>query len=458
MTDWTKWESLVINGAFPLRRFLRRSDHSVVFLTEHEAQNLPVAAIKLIPAEPSLDELQLSQWRTVATFSHPHLIRLLDAGRCQLGGHPFLFVVMEYAEQTLAQILPHRALTADEVWDMLPPTLDALAFLHGKNWVHGRLKPPNFLVVNDQLKLSSDTIRPAINGSISTADDVRALGLTIVEALTQRPPERPGAEPEAASWPATLPPDFVDIVRRALSRNPVDRPTIIELQAQINRAPALPSSVAAMPQPEAREPPAEAPAEAEAPPRAPAETEAPARVPAEAEAEAEAPAPETPAEESPKRHWFVVAIAGALVLLAIVWAGLHRFQSQPKSEQPASGASETATQQAASSAPVPPQNPKMSRSSPPAVLHQEIPDISAGARASIRGRIKVAVRVTVDRSGNVIGETLENRGSSQYFARLATEAAKKWRFSSADDQGTRVWLLHFEFTRDGATAHAALAQ
>lgn len=443
MTDWTKWESLVINGAYPLRRFLRRSDHSVVFLTEHEAQNLPVAAIKLIPAEPSLDEQQLSQWRTVAAFSHPHLIRLLDAGRCQLGGHPFLFVVMEYAEQTLAQILPNRALTADEVWDMLPPTLDALAFLHGKNLVHGRLKPPNFLVVNDQLKLSSDTIRPAKNGGISTADDVRALGLTIVEALTQRPPERPGAESEAASWPATLPPDFVDIVRRALSRNPVDRPTIIGLQAQINRAPALPVSVAAMPQPELREAPTQAPAETPA---------------GEAPAEAETPARETPAEESPKRHWVVVAIAGALVVLVLVWAGLHRFQSQPNSEQPASGASETAAQQAASSPPVPLQNPKTSRSSPPAVLHQEIPDVSPSARASIRGRIKVAVRVTVDRSGNVIGETLENRGSSQYFARLATEAAKKWRFSSAEDQGTRVWLLRFEFTREGATAHAALAQ
>jgi len=92
------------------------------------------------------------------------------------------------------------------------------------------------------------------------------------------------------------------------------------------------------------------------------------------------------------------------------------------------------------------------------VLHQEIPDISPSARASIRGRIKVAVRVTVDRSGNVIGEALENHGSSKYFARLATEAAKKWRFSPADDPGTRVWLLRFEFTRDGATAHAALAQ
>ena len=118
---WTKWESQIVNGVFPLRRFLGRSNHSVVFLTECRAQNLPNAAIKIIPADPALAEAQLSRWRSAAALSHPHLIRLLDSGRCKLGGHPFLFVVTEYAEQNLAQILPHRALTADEVRELLGP-------------------------------------------------------------------------------------------------------------------------------------------------------------------------------------------------------------------------------------------------------------------------------------------------------------------------------------------------
>src|ERR1035441_5485748 len=159
--DWTKWESLVVNGAYPLRRFLARADHSVVFLTEYTRNAAGDAAIKLIPADPVCAEAQLERWNAVVALSHPHLIRLFDVGRCQLGGHPFLFVVMEYAEQSLAQILLRRALTLDEVQELLPPTLDALAFLHGKNLVHCRLKPPNFLVVNDQLKLSSDSVRPA---------------------------------------------------------------------------------------------------------------------------------------------------------------------------------------------------------------------------------------------------------------------------------------------------------
>ena len=45
---------------------------------------------------------------------------------------------MEYADQTLAQLLLHRALTDAEAREMLLPTLDALAFLHGRNLVQGQ--------------------------------------------------------------------------------------------------------------------------------------------------------------------------------------------------------------------------------------------------------------------------------------------------------------------------------
>lgn len=82
---WTKWESQVVNGIFPLRRFLGRSNHSVVFLTECRAQSLAQAAIKIIPADPARSESQLSRWQLAASLSHPHLIRVLETGRCKLG-------------------------------------------------------------------------------------------------------------------------------------------------------------------------------------------------------------------------------------------------------------------------------------------------------------------------------------------------------------------------------------
>src|ERR1700752_961092 len=131
MTEvWTQWVGQVVNGVYPLRRFLNASDHSAVFLTESTTEGFYNAAIKFVTADPALVEVRLWHWKTATTFSHPHLMRLLDSGQCEIDGRPLLFVVMEYAEETLAQILPYRALSAEEVRELLVPTLDALAFLH----------------------------------------------------------------------------------------------------------------------------------------------------------------------------------------------------------------------------------------------------------------------------------------------------------------------------------------
>jgi TonB family protein len=441
--DWTKWESQIVNGAFPLLRFLGKSNHSVVFLTE--VQGAADAAIKLVPDDPLHTEAQLSNWRAVATLSHPHLIRLFDLGHCQLGGYPFLFVVMEYAEQTLAQILPHRALTADEVRDMMLPTLDALAFLHRNNLVHRQLKPPNFLVVNDQLKLASDTICPAgesasgsaknslydppeaADGSSSAAGDIWSLGIVITEALTQSLPAWPDEQSETVSLPANLSPAFAGIVQRCLSRNPDNRPTISALERQIKPTPdAAAISISA---------------------------------PVVRDAEVR----DTLKQKTHERHLPLRAVALALMALVAVWAALHFFRSHTNSHQPASAAAPIGTQQAAPPAAAS-QNPRTPLGDQPAqtvtevprsIVHQEIPNVPLSARESIHGHVKVTVRVTVDRSGEVVHEAVEDPGSSRYFARLATEAARKWKFAPADNQDSREWLVRFEFARDGTTGRAA---
>lgn len=445
--DWTReWERRIVNGVYPLRRFLGRSDHSVVFLTECKAQNVAQAAIKILPANPALTETQLEHWRRVATLSHPHLIRLLDAGRCQLGGHHFLFVVMDHAEQNLAQILPGRPLTPDEVRDLLPATLDALAYLHGKHLVQGALKPPNILVVDDQLKLASDTIRPAgertactakpslydppeaKNGTVSTAGDIWGLGITLVEALTQTPPAWSRERSESVSLPANLAPEFLDTVQRCLNRNPGQRPAIAELVAQFRPAPPAPPAT----------PPSAAP---------PIMKEPLVRA--------------VSIQNSPKMRFLVTAITTCIITLWAVWTGVHLFHTHANVGQTASitPQSPPAVSTPAVSTPAAVERPKANiAASLPTVLHQEMPDVSRSARKSIRGVIKITVRVTVDRSGNVGAATLDNRASSKYFTRAAMDAAKKWKFTQAPDQASRVWLLHFEFTRTGTSARAAALQ
>jgi TonB family protein len=88
------------------------------------------------------------------------------------------------------------------------------------------------------------------------------------------------------------------------------------------------------------------------------------------------------------------------------------------------------------------------------VAHQVMPEVLQSARNSIRGTVRVSVKVNVDRSGNVEDTELESHGPSKYFARAALEAAQVWKFKPPMIGGRGVlssWTLRFEFTRDETT-------
>lgn len=252
----------MINGVFPLNRAVSFSDHSAVFLTEHRAENLPSALLKLVPAIPTFSDTQLAYWRAAATLAHPNLIRLLEAGRCQIKGLQFLFVVMEYAEQTLAKLLAQRSLAPGTLQRAMRPILTSLGFLHQNQLVHGGLKPSNILLTNRRVKLASDTVRPsgectasiagasvydppeARDGSFTAAGDIWSLGVIMVEALTQRRPTWPDKRSETPVLPEALPGQFVDIIWQCLSRDPAKRPTVGDLEAQFGAPPKVSAAAA----------------------------------------------------------------------------------------------------------------------------------------------------------------------------------------------------------------------
>src|SRR5690242_11140898 len=122
---WARLEGQLVDGEFPLRRYLGSSDHSGVFLIETPKLTPPQAAMKLVSIAGSRAESQLARWYEVADVAHPHLVRLFGVGRCDIGGLGNLYAVMEYADQDLAQLLQRRALTEDEAREMLVPTLSA---------------------------------------------------------------------------------------------------------------------------------------------------------------------------------------------------------------------------------------------------------------------------------------------------------------------------------------------
>ena len=454
--EWKRWEGRVVNGEFHLRRYVGGSDHSAVFVTERSAQQQK-AAIKLVPADPQNAGLQLPRWEGAGKLSHPHLLRLFQTGRCELGGIALLYVVTEYAEENLSEVLPQRPLTDAEARDMLRPALDALAYLHSKGLVHGHIKPANIMVVADQLRLSSDGIREigessgsqpsvydppeAIGAVTSAAGDVWSLGMTLVETLTQRLPGWDKTQRGDPALPATLQEPFRSVARNCLRRNPEERWTVAEIKSHLWPAPAAP-----------------APALTEGSPGAFA-----------------------------KWGYMVPLIAACLVLAALAGPRLlnrtpeaqpapaavktPKIEAQPKPSPATSnvGTPDGGTSHRGSSDSKP--SPKSNTPPPTAlrpvatakssrvvhgeVLQQVSPEVSQSALRTIQGTVKVKVRVEVDPSGSVVGAKFDSAGPSKYFASRALQAARRWEFSPAEVDGRKVaseWVLRFEFARNSAKA------
>jgi serine/threonine protein kinase len=201
---------LTIDGRFPLVRWLGGTEESSVFLTEPDGESGRKAAIKLIPANTADAEIRLAQWEMARTLSHPHLMHIFDCGRCEVDGVDVVYVVTEYADEVLSEILGERALTAAETWEMLRQVMEGLFGLHQQNLVHGHLQPSNIMVVDDRVKLSTDRLQiagtagwvssssgkyDAPEASVLTilpAADVWSLGMVLFETLTRRLPRWEG--------------------------------------------------------------------------------------------------------------------------------------------------------------------------------------------------------------------------------------------------------------------------
>ncbi|MGB8472082.1 MAG: TonB family protein [Candidatus Sulfotelmatobacter sp.] len=422
---WKNWEGRVADGKFPLRQWLGGSDHSAVFLTERTGAEPQKAAIKLIPAD-SREAAQLSRWADAAKLSHPHLIRLFEFGCCQIDETRLLYVVMEYAEENLAEILPLRPLSAAEASQMLRPAAEALDYLHRSGFVHGRIKPSNIMAVGDQLKISADRLCKSgergdartpsvydapelVMAGPSPAADIWSLGATLLAVLTQNEPNLKNLAREPVVVPETVSQAIREIARRCLQIDPQQRCTASDI---LNRL-----------QPQASRPP----------------------VPVSAGAV------ETRTSESRSKRWIAVSIAAAALVL-VVWVGNKFISHQPS--VPAAEVSPTKSQDIpAEQSPAPfagKAQPAPTGTARGSVLHQVMPDVSQNAQNTIQGRLKVVVDVSVDASGNVSDAKFVSRGPSTYFANRALAAARAWKFNPPQVNGRAApseWVLRFQFRK-----------
>lgn len=439
---WEKYQGQVVDDTFPLRRYLGGTSYSAVFLTEYGSPQTQNVAIKLVPSDSATEEILFSRWQEAAKLVHPRLVKLLGVGRCKLGDAVFLYLVTEYAEENLSQLLPQRPLTPGEAKELLDATVEGLAYIHSKGFIHGHIRPANILAVNDQLKLSIDGLYArgearngrseldvydppeAVNGVVSPAGDVWSLGVTLVEGMTQNLPS--GHRNRDPVLPV-LPEPFAAIAAHSLRRSAEKRWTLAEIASRLQPTALGPASRVPVRSPERR--------------------------------------------RRSRNKLIMPAVFAAVVIAVMVGAGF--FRRTPKVEVPPPVATERPVEPPQSSAEsrsgakqspapkamhVPPARADVAPPDQPAsirtpmrddIVRQVEPQVAASARRTVHGTIKVNVRTHVDPEGNVSRASFDTRGPSNYFARVAMEAAQQWKFAPAGGDESREWVLRFEFTRSG---------
>jgi len=419
-----EWTGHVIDGRFTLLQWLGGTEASGVYLTEMPGFEREKAAVKLIAADAVDAGALIAGWGAAANLAHPHLMRLFDTGRCQIDGAPLLYIVTEYADEVLSQVLPERPLTPDETKEMLVPVLDTLSYLHERGFVHGRLKPSNILVVGDRLMLSADCLQvsgqrrmylqplsvydapESAGGSLTPAADMWSLGATLIEALTQHPPSQDRRAASVPEVPGFVPQPFAGIAQECLRPDPARRCSVAEIKARLEPVRPLPEPAG--------------------------------------EIDRVSPTPTVPGK---LRSTAIVAVT--LVALTVAAALLVQSHESPPSNRSPSQPETSAGMAGSQDSRAPAAGGSLVKG---AVADRVLPDVLPSAMRTIRDKVDVGIRAAVDRNGAVSSATFESHGPSHYFADRALDAAQRWRFKPAEIDGravSSVWILQFEFRQTG---------
>ena len=295
-TTDTKAPSLYIpgdmigGGRYSLIREIGRGGGGVVWLAQDEHLKQAVA-IKRLPPELANDKVALDdligEVQKARMLSHHHIIRIHDYVKLT---DELPFVTMEFVDGSDLGTLRNHQENGYFMWDRLEGLVnqmcEALQYAHEQQIIHRDLKPANIMITREgNLKLADFGIAASIsdqnpqanmegdasgtmvymspqqmNGTLPTpTDDIYALGATLYDLLTTRPPFYEGdiyqqvqeSSPQpiserirSFSLNNSVPSHIESAIMKCLAKNPAERPTDAKALAELihpgDGAPALP--------------------------------------------------------------------------------------------------------------------------------------------------------------------------------------------------------------------------
>ncbi len=252
-------DAALLAGRYRVLRRLGSGGMGTVLLCRDERLHREVAIKRLHVASPKEIEYRfVREARLGASLNHPHLVTVFDT----LTDDEGVLIVMEYVDgEALSAAIKRGPLPARQVTRIASEVGSALDYAHGNGVVHRDVKPPNVLLRGDGSALladlgiatAADETRITRSGTVlgsaaymapeqldghraGPAADVYALGAVLFEALTGKR-ARTGRTPmeivqDANGKPPpdlrehlpTAPAAAAEVLRRALDRDPAQRP------------------------------------------------------------------------------------------------------------------------------------------------------------------------------------------------------------------------------------------
>jgi eukaryotic-like serine/threonine-protein kinase len=253
----------VIDGRFAVERACGSGGMGSVYRAVDRSSGQPVAVKVLHDSNPQLRVRFDREARTLATLTHPSIVRYIAHGTTGADLH---YLVMEWLDgETLKVRLERAGLTADESVHMAATVADALAAAHEHGVIHRDVKPSNLLFAAgdpEQIKLidfgvvraTAETVRLTEAGAsvgtpgymapeqvrsvrdVDARADLFALGCVLYECLSGRRAFAGAdsievwikivlAQPTSLRVLAPgLPEPLVALVEKLLAKEPADRP------------------------------------------------------------------------------------------------------------------------------------------------------------------------------------------------------------------------------------------